>query len=123
MGDYTNMSAYYDVIMTSGYYNYAQIVDELEGHGPFTSILEVGCGTGLILEEIGKRQPQTPILGIDLTQAMLDIAQQRLKSSFQIMGPMSQACANLRSRSSPVALCYWAFRGRILIMRTQSRMA
>ena len=80
MGDYTNMSAYYDVIMTSGYYNYAEIVNELERHGPFASILEIGCGTGLILEEIGKRQPQTPILGIDLTQAMLSIAQERLKS-------------------------------------------
>ena len=80
MGDYTNMSAYYDVIMTSGYYNYAEIVNELERHGPFASILEIGCGTGLILEEIGKRQPQTPILGIDLTQAILSIAQERLKS-------------------------------------------
>ena len=49
MGDYTNMSSYYDVIMTSGYYDYAEIVDDLEQHGPFAHILEVGCGTGLIL--------------------------------------------------------------------------
>ena len=32
MGDYTNMSSYYDVIMTSGYYDYAQIVNDLEQH-------------------------------------------------------------------------------------------
>ncbi len=29
MGDYTNMAGYYDVIMTSGYYDYAKIVDSL----------------------------------------------------------------------------------------------
>ena len=46
MGDYTNMSSYYDVIMTSGYYDYVQIVDDLERHGPFANILEIGCGTG-----------------------------------------------------------------------------
>ena len=31
MGDYTRMSAYYDLIMTSGYYDYDAIVDELVG--------------------------------------------------------------------------------------------
>ena len=33
MGDYTNMSGYYDLIMTSGYYDYQKIVDHLlNGH-------------------------------------------------------------------------------------------
>lgn len=79
MGDYTNMSAYYDVIMTSGYYNYEEIVQSLLHHRDFSNVLEVGCGTGLILEEIAKRQPQAKITGMDLTEAMLAIARKRLQ--------------------------------------------
>jgi SAM-dependent methyltransferase len=112
MGDYTNMSAYYDVIMTSGYYNYAEIVDELERHGPFNSILEIGCGTGLILEEIGKRQPQTPILGIDLTQAMLVIAQERLKPFAKIKVEQQNVVEMNLARQFAVAFSYggvWYF--------------
>ena len=78
MGDYTNMAGYYDVIMTSGYYDYAKIVDSLVAHRPQRNVLEIGCGTGLILEELAKRQPQLPITGIDLTAPMLSIAQKRL---------------------------------------------
>ncbi|MSQ57213.1 MAG: class I SAM-dependent methyltransferase [Limnohabitans sp.] len=78
MSDYTNMSGYYDLIMTSGYYDYKKIVDGLLMNGPVHDVLEIGCGTGLILEELAKRQHNITIMGIDLTQAMLDIAQQRL---------------------------------------------
>ncbi len=79
MGDYTNMSSYYDVIMTSGYYDYAEIVDDLDRLGPFDNILEIGCGTGLILEEFGRRHSTASITGIDLTEAMLKLAQKRLE--------------------------------------------
>jgi SAM-dependent methyltransferase len=78
--DYTNMSAYYDVIMTSGYYDYPGIVDSLLSHPPIQNVIEIGCGTGLILEEIAKREPSMRLRGIDLTQAMLDIATHRLQS-------------------------------------------
>ena len=79
MGDYTNMSAYYDVIMTSGYYDYDQIVTQLVQQTDFRHVLEIGCGTGLIIEALAKRRPDLEIAGIDLTQAMLDIAKERLK--------------------------------------------
>jgi SAM-dependent methyltransferase len=80
MGDYTNMSMHYDAIMTSGYYDYAAIVDSLVSHGPSNSVLEIGCGTGLILEEIAKRQYSSSVTGIDLTEAMLAIARKRLRA-------------------------------------------
>lgn len=80
VGDYTNMSAYYDVIMTSGYYDYAAIVDGLLAQGPVKSVLELGCGTGLILEEMAKRPGAPSIAGVDLTEAMLAIARKRLQS-------------------------------------------
>ena len=49
MGDYTNMSAYYDAIMTSGYYDYQGIVDSLLSHGHLDHVggaarLEDGSG-------------------------------------------------------------------------------
>jgi SAM-dependent methyltransferase len=84
MGDYTNMSGYYDLIMTSGYYDYDKIVDSLVQHLPFSNVLEIGCGTGLILETLAKRQPSVALTGVDLTQAMLSIAKQRLQTYSQV---------------------------------------
>jgi len=78
MGDYTNMSEYYDVIMKSGYYNYDEIVTQLIKYGDFHHVLEIGCGTGLIIETLAQRLPDLKITGIDLTQSMLNIAQNRL---------------------------------------------
>ena len=78
MGDYTNMSGYYDLIMTSGYYDYQKIVNELIASGDFDQVLEIGCGTGLILEELAGRKKEIGITGFDLTEAMLAIAHKRL---------------------------------------------
>lgn len=36
------------------------------------TILDLGCGTGLELDEIFNRLPNVSVVGIDLTQAMLD---------------------------------------------------
>ena len=80
MGDYTNMSTYYDLIMQSGYYDYEKIVDHLIKFKPFKNVLEIGCGTGLILEELSKREADLEIVGFDLTAAMLEIANKRLES-------------------------------------------
>ena len=40
-------------------------------------ILDLGCGTGLELDEIFKRLPHVSVVGIDLTQAMLDKLKQK----------------------------------------------
>jgi len=84
MGDYTNMSNYYDLIMQSGYYDYEKIVDSLINFEPLNDVLEIGCGTGLILQELAKRQPDLKIVGFDLTPAMLEFARQRLNIYSQI---------------------------------------
>ncbi len=80
MGDYTNMSSYYDLIMTSGYYDYEKIVENIVMDGDFDSVLEIGCGTGLILKELVQKRPAADIMGVDLTEAMLSIASERLQS-------------------------------------------
>ena len=84
MGDYTNMSNYYDLIMQSGYYDYEKIVDSLMDFEPLNDVLEIGCGTGLILQELTRRQPELGIVGFDLTPAMLEFARQRLQNNPQI---------------------------------------
>jgi tRNA (cmo5U34)-methyltransferase len=41
------------------------------------NILDLGCGTGLELDEIFKRLPDVSVVGIDLTQVMLDKLKQK----------------------------------------------
>ena len=110
MGHYTNMSGYYDVIMTSGYYDYPKIVDGLiNGHSVHT-VLELGCGTGLIIEELAKRQPDIPITGIDLTPEMLAIAQQRLSPYRNVQLSQQNVC-HLKLPQTHVGRCV-VLRGR-----------
>src|SRR5512140_3597837 len=84
VGDYTRMSASYDLIMTSGYYDYDAIVAALAPATGFRSALELGAGTGLVLERLAARRPDLVLAGVDLTQAMLDIAAGRLAGFTQV---------------------------------------
>ncbi len=45
---------------------------------PAESILDVGCGTGLLLEEIRSRLPESQLAGIDLSVKMLELAEGRM---------------------------------------------
>jgi len=66
------------VLFRSGYYDYAKIVDNLVLQDTVQTVLEIGCGTGLVLEELAKRKANLHISGIDLTEPMLAIARKRL---------------------------------------------
>jgi SAM-dependent methyltransferase len=78
MATYTQMARWYDEIMLSGYYDYDQIVHELKPFLAVASALEVGSGTGLILERIARQHPDLDLTGIDLTPAMLEFSADRL---------------------------------------------
>ena len=43
------------------------------------SLLDIGCGTGLLLETLAKKFPRNQLTGIELSPAMMRIAQQRLR--------------------------------------------
>ncbi|MEI7496344.1 MAG: class I SAM-dependent methyltransferase, partial [Betaproteobacteria bacterium] len=86
------MASYYDVIMTSGYYDYAKIVDSLVLQDSVEKVLEIGCGTGLILEELARRKSTLQISGIDLTAPMLAIAKERLKSFHNVSLSQQDVC-------------------------------
>lgn len=55
-----------------GYVKMAELVPD-----DTQSILDLGCGTGLELDEIFKKLPNVSVVGIDLTQAMLDKLKQK----------------------------------------------
>ncbi|MCW5212121.1 class I SAM-dependent methyltransferase [Desulfobulbus sp. TB] len=78
-GNYNNMADYYDMIMTSGYYDYRAISDAVLQSMKGRRLLEAGCGTGLILEKILKKASVLQVTGFDLTESMLDVAEKRLK--------------------------------------------
>lgn len=55
-----------------GYRRMAKLLPQSAG-----TLLDLGCGTGLELDEIFKRQPDIRVTGVDLTQAMLDKLKQK----------------------------------------------
>ncbi len=76
---YSNITDYYDLLMTQGYYDYqtlAEVVCSLmqDSH----KILEIGVGTGLLAEKLKKLAPESEFTGVDITSSMLDIARKRL---------------------------------------------
>ncbi|WP_369394359.1 methyltransferase domain-containing protein [Streptomyces sp. CG1] len=89
---YSALSRHYDLIMTSGYYDYeayAQaLLAELDHHG---DLLELGVGTGLVcerlLELVGS---DLRITGIDHTKSMLTQARARLGDPVQLMHQTSR---------------------------------
>ncbi len=87
-GEYTSMAQYYDQIMLSGYYDYPAITTALTqaitASDRDRAVLEIGSGTGLILERLAAARPDLTLTGIDLTAAMLAIAAGRLRPYPQI---------------------------------------
>ncbi|GAA3244729.1 methyltransferase domain-containing protein [Streptomyces sp. XM83C] len=49
--------------------------------GPADRVLDVGCGTGEISREAGRRAPRGSVLGVDLSTAMLRVARQRAEEA------------------------------------------
>jgi ubiquinone/menaquinone biosynthesis C-methylase UbiE len=75
---YDNFAQIYENKRGQGYH---QMIDDLEISilnkyiNPTDKILEVGCGTGLILKEVNKRVSKA--IGIDLSENMLEKARER----------------------------------------------
>ncbi len=49
-------------------------------------ILDVGCGTGLLLDKLSRRDPTAALVGIDLTLAMLATARRRTLGRAEVVG-------------------------------------
>jgi len=68
------MSGYYDLIMTSGYYDYDKIVDNLVQHLPFSNVLEIGCGIGTVSNLILKFITEGSFVGLDISPESINMA-------------------------------------------------
>lgn len=79
MNQYDEIVQYYDLIMESGYYDYGEesqsLHSILKGR---QKILEIGVGTGLLVEKLLDLDQNYEITGIDFTAAMLDRSKVRL---------------------------------------------
>lgn len=83
---YTRITEYYDLWITSGYYNFKSLAEEaysIVGQG--RNIIELGVGTGLLVEEYLKVDPTCQFTGVDFTASMLDIAKKRLGDRCQLV--------------------------------------
>lgn len=86
MNEYTDITKYYDLLMTSGYYNHQKIAESFHSAlGGRKKVLEVGTGTGLLLEELIKIDSNYELTGVDHTDSMLDIARERLSNQAKFL--------------------------------------
>lgn len=75
------------------------------------AILDVGCGTGALLEAVGARVPGARLVGIDLSPAMLAVGSRKLGDRAALVAaeaerlPFPDHCFDLVLSSS--ALHYW----------------
>lgn len=79
LNTYEGIAKFYDVLMMDGYYDYNEISKNLNGIlGNRKRVLELGVGTGLVVEHLLKVNSDFLVTGIDNTQAMIDQARERL---------------------------------------------
>lgn len=79
MNEYTAIVDYYDLLMTSGYYQHEKIAKAISSViSTKQNIIEIGVGTGLLLEKLLEINPEYSLTGMDHTPGMLEIAKKRL---------------------------------------------
>jgi ubiquinone/menaquinone biosynthesis C-methylase UbiE len=72
-----------------------QMILRLIGQFPeATSIVDVGCGNGVLLEEIRRRYPRLRLTGIDLSQSQIEINRARDKTIEWIAADAQQSSAS-----------------------------
>lgn len=86
INQYKEITDYYDLWVTSGYYEYLSIAKEAHSIvGDSRQILELGVGTGLLVEKYIELDPTCEFTGIDFTASMLEIAKKRLGNQAKLI--------------------------------------
>jgi len=83
---YAKIAKYYDLWVTSGYYDYeimAKAAHSILGDG--CQILELGVGTGLLAEKYLEIDGSCKFTGMDFAPSMLEIAHERLGESVELI--------------------------------------
>ena len=78
----TNHAGIYEICKD----DYPPMLTELE-RDSFDNVLDVGCGTGPVIELLSKKYPEKHFVGLDITPAMIEVAQsKRLPNAEFIVG-------------------------------------
>lgn len=118
--DYAVLSQFYDLeysVFDADLEMYRQFAERARG-----SILELGCGTGRILEALA--DINQPITGIDNSSSMLDIARQRLGDSVALVErDMRDAAAEPPLPGAPFSFALSAINTFLHLVDVQSQLA
>lgn len=64
--------------------DYPPMLAELE-IDPFDDVLDVGCGTGPVIELLAKKYPEKHFVGLDITPAMIEVARSKGLSNVEFL--------------------------------------
>lgn len=87
--------------------DYPQMLEELELE-PFEDALDVGCGTGAVLELLHARYPSKHLTGLDLTPGMIDVARAKQLDNVSFAVGDAEALP-FKPRSFDAVLCSNSF--------------
>ncbi len=86
MSHYAGIAGYYDQLMHGGYYDHEALSQTIFGVvGSGKNLLELGVGTGLMVQQMLKGDASAKLTGIDYSSAMLEIARDRLPEQVRLV--------------------------------------
>jgi ubiquinone/menaquinone biosynthesis C-methylase UbiE len=95
--------------------DFRQLEKETEERGHPLRILDVACGTGLLLQNLASRLPHAQLYGVDSSQDMLALARKRLcgkvplRLEYFVVGPGGMAGFPFPAESFDLIICTNAF--------------
>ena len=87
--------------------DYPQMFEELQRE-PFEDVLDVGCGTGAVLELLNGEYPNKRLVGLDLTPGMIDVARAKQLDNVRFVVGDAEALP-FGSQSFDAVLCSNSF--------------
>ena len=87
--------------------DYPQMLEELQRE-PFEDVLDVGCGTGAVLELLNGEYPNKRLVGLDLTPGMIDVARAKQLDNVRFVVGDAEALP-FGSQSFDAVLCSNSF--------------
>jgi SAM-dependent methyltransferase len=87
MAEYQQFAQFYDTLMGDGSTRSARILEAIDRFDiDANSLLELGCGTGSVLEGLGSI---SKLVGLDASSEMLSVAMQKVPSAELVLGDMT----------------------------------
>ena len=86
MNTYDGITGCYDLLMRAGYYDHQAMAKAADAVvGDRSTFLELGVGTGLFAKSLNESIPDCEITGVDFTPSMLEIAEERVGDTAELV--------------------------------------